>query len=85
VSNLVGEGRYGDATLTAILRHHGEMLRYAAERGALIASGSDCGAYRVLQGVGTDDEYAALRRLSIDPQRGNEAVAMRFLSPRRGV
>ncbi|MDR3278633.1 MAG: Xaa-Pro dipeptidase [Oscillospiraceae bacterium] len=79
VSNLVGEGRYGDAALTAILNRHGDMLRYAAARGALIASGSDCGAYRVLQGVGTDDEYAALRRLDIDPQRGNEAVATRFV------
>ncbi len=50
----------------------------AKELGAKIASGSDCGAVNVLQGKGTDDEYAEIYRLGIDPKEGNSAVSDLF-------
>ena len=38
-----------------------ENVRTAAALGALIAPGSDAGAFRVLHGQGTLDEYALLK------------------------
>jgi imidazolonepropionase-like amidohydrolase len=78
VTNLIGEGRFPDTTLVAIWSRHAEMLRYANSLGVPIASGSDCGAYGVPHGRGTEDEYAALKSLGIDPARGNDAIMSWF-------
>lgn len=78
VKNIIGAGRYDDAVLSAILRHHEQMLRYARDIGALVASGSDCGAFGVYQGTGTADECAELLSLGISPDAGNAAIAARF-------
>jgi hypothetical protein len=77
-TNAIGSGRFNDAALQAIAAHHAAMLRYGDSVGVLLASGSDCGAYNVPHGAGTDDEYDALEKLGINPERGNAAIAERF-------
>ena len=78
VHNLIGAGRYPDAVLRRIHAAQRAVLTEAYGRGVLIASGSDCGAWRVMQGQGTDDELGVLSTMGIDPERGNRAVRERF-------
>jgi imidazolonepropionase-like amidohydrolase len=78
VYNLIGSGRYDDAVLRNVFKHQTSVLREAYDRGVLIASGSDCGAFRVPQGSGTDDEYEILQSLDIDPAKGNRAIEEAF-------
>ena len=59
--NLIGCGRFPDAVLKPLLEGAMENVRTAASLGALIAPGSDAGAFRVLHGQGTLDEYALLK------------------------
>ena len=59
--NLIGCGRFPDAVLKPLLEGAMENVRTAAALGALIAPGSDAGAFRVLHGQGTLDEYALLK------------------------
>ena len=59
--NLIGCGRFPDAVLKPLLEGAMENVRTAAALGALIAPGSDAGAFRVLHGQGTLDEYAPLK------------------------
>ncbi len=59
--NLIGCGRFPDAVLKPLLEGALENVRTAAALGALIAPGSDAGAFRVLHGQGTLDEYALLK------------------------
>lgn len=59
--NLIGCGRFPDAVLKPLLEGAMENVRRAAALGALIAPGSDAGAFRVLHGQGTLDEYALLK------------------------
>jgi hypothetical protein len=75
VENLLGTGKYRRGVLLGILDTQAQWLKYAYGRGALIASGSDGGAYSVAQGEGTLDEYRMLGALGIDPAVGNERVA----------
>jgi hypothetical protein len=81
VKNLIGAGRYSDEVLRKILDKQTAVLRDAYQHGVPIASGSDCGAFKVPQGSGTDDEYEILKELGIDPSRGNQAIEEIF---RRG-
>jgi predicted amidohydrolase YtcJ len=76
--NLLAAGAYDETTLRAALSAQEKQLRRAYAGGALIASGSDCGAPAVTQGAGTRDEYSLLGRLEIDPAKGNERVARVF-------
>jgi len=62
IGNLIGDGRYPDAVLKPLLEQQLANVRFAVSKGARIAAGSDAGAYRVLHGQGTLDEYALLRR-----------------------
>lgn len=78
VYNLIGAGRHDDDNLRKIHEAQRAVLVEAYHRGVLIASGSDCGAYMVIQGKGTDDEIGLLAAMGIDPDRGNRAVAERF-------
>jgi imidazolonepropionase-like amidohydrolase len=79
VKNVLSDGRYPEKTMRRILAHHAEMIRYAGEAGALVASGSDSGAYGVPHGRGTGDEYAYLGELGIDPVAANEKIARLFV------
>ena len=76
--NVLGCGKFNDATLKNILEHQYEMLKKASDLGVLIASGSDCGAHLVPHGKGTDDEYAILSSLGIDTTIANKKLAALF-------
>lgn len=78
VHNLIGEGRYSGGTLRHIHEAQRHVLIEAYRQGVLIAAGSDCGAYRVMQGKGTLDEYAVLAGMGIDPEKGNQTIRERF-------
>lgn len=81
--NLIGCGRFPDAVLKPLLEGAMENVRTAAALGALIAPGSDAGAFRVLHGQGTLDEYALLKAAIGDGcdevlSRGSREIQARF-------
>lgn len=78
LENLIGCGRFDDGVLRRVLDEQEAILKEAYERGAYIASGSDCGSSLVYQGKGTLDEYGYLEGLGIDPMRGNQKIAELF-------
>lgn len=78
VSNIIHSGRYDETVLQSIHEVQKAVLQEAYARGVLIASGSDCGAWMVPQGKGTDDEIAVLKAMGIDPENGNAAIRDRF-------
>jgi predicted amidohydrolase YtcJ len=78
VSNLIATGQYERRVLERVLDEQARLLSKAYARGALIASGSDSGAYSVAQGVGARDELRLLGELGIDPSAGNARVAEVF-------
>ena len=62
IGNLIGEGRFPDAVTKPLLEYQQKAVRFAAERGAKIACGSDAGAYAVRHGQGAKDELGWLRQ-----------------------
>ena len=78
VTNIIGAGRYDPAVMQNIHDVQKAVLQEAYDRGVLIASGSDCGAWMVSQGKGTDDEIAVLAGIGIDPEKGNAAIREKF-------
>ncbi len=62
VGNLIGSGRYPDAVLCPLLSEQQEKIALAARHGGRIGLGSDAGAFRVLHGQATLDEYGYLRQ-----------------------
>ncbi len=78
VANIIESGRYDRTVMQNIHDVQKAVLMEAYEQGVLIASGSDCGAWMVPQGKGTDDEIALLKAMGIDPERGNAAIRERF-------
>lgn len=81
--NLIGCGRFPDAVLKPLLEGAMENVRTAASLGALIAPGSDAGAFRVLHGQGTLDEYALLKAAIVEDcdevlSRGVREIQARF-------
>lgn len=79
VYNLISAGRYRESVMQKIHDSQKAILKEAYARGVLIASGSDCGAWGVMQGQGTDDEIAILAGMGIDPDRGNMAISSFFV------
>lgn len=83
IGNLIGDGRFPDAALRPLLAFQQRSVRDAAARGAMIACGSDAGAYRVLHAQGGLDEQALLRR-TLGPTadqiltQGNTEIQKRF-------
>ena len=83
IGNLIGDGRFPDAALRPLLAFQQRSVRDAAARGAMIACGSDAGAYRVLHAQGGLDEQALLRR-TLGPSadqiltQGNTEIQKRF-------
>ncbi len=78
VYNLIGAGRYHQSGMRKIHDAQKSVLKEAYTRGVLIASGSDCGAWMVPQGKGTEDEIAILAEMGISPDRGNETIKQKF-------
>ena len=62
VGNLLHDGRFPDAVVEPLLAYQMNAVRFAVERGASIAPGSDAGAYNVFHGQGGEDELLLLRR-----------------------
>lgn len=83
IGNLIGDGLFPDAALRPLLAFQQRSVRDAAARGAMIACGSDAGAYRVLHAQGGLDEQALLRR-TLGPTadqiltQGNTEIQKRF-------
>lgn len=59
VKNLLGCGRFSDATIQKIWDGAAENLKLAYQYKAKVALGSDAGAYQVPHGQGIQDEYDA--------------------------
>ena len=64
ITNLIGSGRFDDASLRRLTAQQGERIRRGFELGATIALGSDAGAYRVPHGQGIADEYREFHRIT---------------------
>ncbi len=84
--NMVGAGRYDDGVLREIGRIHGENIRRAAEKGALLAVGSDAGAWQVPHGTGTETEERWMKEALPDGaeavlEKGLEEIRRRFRRP----
>ena len=60
IGALIDDGRYAQDCVKPLLQYQKNAIRYAAECGALIAPGSDAGAYNVLHGSGGMREIAIL-------------------------
>lgn len=85
-ANIIHSGRFPAAALQEITDRQAESISLAAALGALIAPGSDAGAWLVPHGQGTLDEYAHLRAVlgsSTDAtlDRGAEEIRRRFRRP----
>jgi imidazolonepropionase-like amidohydrolase len=78
VYNLIGADRYSETVLQKIHNTQKTVLKEAFNRGVLIASGSDCGAWMVKQGKGTLDEYTILENMGIHPDKGNKEIERVF-------
>ena len=85
VRNLLGCGRYEDAVIRPIMDHAAANLRLAYENGALIALGSDAGAYQVPHGRGIVDERDAFLEILGDKdevrarlEEGEREIRSRF-------
>lgn len=59
IKNLLGSGRYEDATVKNIYDLAAANVKKAFEKGAILALGSDAGAFMVPHGTGIYDEYQA--------------------------
>lgn len=70
--------QFSENALLSIISSHRAALEYARDAGALIACGSDSGAYMVPHGRGTDSERDYLAELKIDPSAANARVAEIF-------
>lgn len=82
IGNLIGDTRFPEEA-TSVLAYQMTAVRKAAEYGALIAPGSDAGAYRVFHGQGGLDELTLLRRALGDAAdeilaRGTAEIEARF-------
>ena len=83
IGNLIGDTRFPEEATRPLLAYQMAAVRKAVEHGALIAPGSDAGAYRVLHGQGGLDELALLRRALGDAAdeilaRGTAEIEARF-------
>ena len=81
--NLIGEGRFPDDTVKALTAFQQENVAYAASIGALVAAGSDAGAYAVYHVQGAEDEVRLMREALGDQTdriltAGENAIRHRF-------
>lgn len=86
IKNLLGSGRYEDTTVKKIYDLAAANVKSAFSKGAVLALGSDAGAYRVPHGTGICDEYQAfIEILDVEKQeadwrleQGEEQIRSRF-------
>lgn len=81
--NLRGEGRFPDETVIPLTNFQQKNVAYAASIGALVAAGSDAGAYAVYHVQGAEDEVKLMREALGDTAddvltAGENAVRQRF-------
>lgn len=62
IGNLIGCGRFPDAVLEPLLELQLQNVKLFADRGGILAAGSDAGAYQVPHVKGTYDEINLFRR-----------------------
>ena len=85
VRNLLGCGRFSDDVIRMIMEITEENIRLAYAKKANVALGSDAGAYQVLHGQGTVDEFEAFVKILGDEEnvrswleRGEEIIKKKF-------
>lgn len=85
IHNLVGSGRFEDDLIRTLENKAIQRIRGAYNKGALVALGSDAGAYCVLHGQGVLDEYKLFKQiLGASPEvdswlcRGEDEIRKRF-------
>lgn len=86
IKNLLGSGRYEDDTVNKIYDLAAANVKLAFSKGAILALGSDAGAYRVPHGTGIYDEYQAfIEAVDVNKQeadwrleQGEEQIRSRF-------
>ena len=83
-SNLIGSGRYPDDILRRIHADHAAFTARCLRCGALVASGSDAGAWKVPHVQGLSDELHALTSLGADDKEVEKANDILFSRFRRG-
>ncbi|MCD7955551.1 MAG: amidohydrolase family protein [Lachnospiraceae bacterium] len=66
IANLIGSGRFDDASLKRLKEREGAIIRRGFALGVTIAPGSDAGAYCVPHARGIQDEYRELWELCRD-------------------
>ncbi len=57
ITNLLGSGRFQDEVIRELAGRQQSRIRRAVELGAVVALGSDAGAFRVFHGQGIQDEH----------------------------
>lgn len=75
IHNLLGSGRFEDAAIQMLEDKASQRIQEAYKRGALVALGSDAGAYCVFHGQGILDEYTLFKGIL-----GNSPEIDRWLS-----
>ena len=83
IGNLIGDGRFPEKATRPLLAYQMQAVKRAADLGALLAPGSDAGAYRVRHGQGGLDEKALLREALGEEadnilSRGTADIQVRF-------
>ena len=79
---FIGRAGFDETVARRTVETQLQMIRRAAELGALIASGSDAGAVGVPHGAGTETEYALLRSAGLTEaqiENANRALEARFV------
>ncbi|WP_434309269.1 amidohydrolase family protein [Hominifimenecus sp. rT4P-3] len=83
--NMIGCGRFDDGVLREIAAIHMENIRMALERGAMLALGSDAGAWQVPHGKGTETELSWMqmaapkaKQMMTALQEGEREIRRRF-------
>lgn len=64
IGNSIGLGKFEDQILRKILVEQEEHIKEAIQQQAVIALGSDAGAYQVFHGLGVFTEYEYIRKAS---------------------
>lgn len=85
IRNVSGSGRYDDSMIQKITKKAEKNLKLAYEKRALVALGSDAGAYRVFHGTGICQELQTFHKiLGSSPavnawlHKGEEEIQRRF-------
>ncbi|MCQ2530081.1 MAG: amidohydrolase family protein [Lachnospiraceae bacterium] len=78
-ANLRGTGRFNETEVERIAERHLSAIAEAYEKGVFIGCGSDAGAYAVLHGKGTIDEYELLKSIMGDSADEKLAEAEEFV------